>query len=290
MPTNTSTSRSATRRDRVPGAGGLPVPRQRHVDGLVDQHPLVAVGLQLGLAVGQRRPDRGAGRADALARLGPRGRRQRADLGVGQGDAAPGRRRGPAAPPSAHPAWRPRRWPPAPRRSRAATSSGASAATSTGSYVLFGADIAVALLRSAQCHVVNRHSKACRNGSPALTASPGRPAPDGSGQEAAPASRPRPPAQPSGPPAQPKSGVPAGMVNRNSAPPPGAWCTAIVPPCASTRPFTMNRPEARAAAPLGPPELAEHPGGELGRDARPLVADRYRDPGGTRHRSLAPPR
>ena len=44
------------------------------------------------------------------------------------------------------------------------------------------------------------------------------------------------------PPRQPKSGVPAGMVNRNSAPPPGAVSTPIVPPCASTRPFTMNRP------------------------------------------------
>ena len=45
-----------------------------------------------------------------------------------------------------------------------------------------------------------------------------------------------------GPPVSRSRGVPAGMVNRNSAPPPGAWCTAIVPPCASTRPFTMNRP------------------------------------------------
>src|ERR1022692_4641317 len=43
-------------------------------------------------------------------------------------------------------------------------------------------------------------------------------------------------------PVYPKSGPPAGTVNRNSAPPPGARCTVIVPPCASTRPFTMYRP------------------------------------------------
>src|SRR5215472_16036068 len=32
------------------------------------------------------------------------------------------------------------------------------------------------------------------------------------------------------------------MINRNSAPPPGARWTVIVPPCASTSPLTMNRP------------------------------------------------
>ena len=41
-----------------------------------------------------------------LPGLGPRGGRQRADLGVGQGDAARGRRRAPAGPPSARPGRR----------------------------------------------------------------------------------------------------------------------------------------------------------------------------------------
>ena len=42
------------RRDRVPGAGRVPVPRQRDVDGLVDQDPAVPVGLQLGLPAAER--------------------------------------------------------------------------------------------------------------------------------------------------------------------------------------------------------------------------------------------
>ena len=33
------------------------------------------------------------------------------------------------------------------------------------------------------------------------------------------------------------------------------------------------KPKARAAAPLDPPKLAEHPRSELGRDTLPLVAD-----------------
>ena len=37
-------------------------------------------------------------------------------------------------------------------------------------------------------------------------------------------------------------GMPAGTVNRNSAPPPGAWVTVMSPSIASTRPFTMYRP------------------------------------------------
>ena len=72
------------RGQRVPGAGGDPVPRQRDVDRLLDQDPLVALGLELGLPGGQRLGDRTAGGADPLARLGLGGRRQRADLPVGQ--------------------------------------------------------------------------------------------------------------------------------------------------------------------------------------------------------------
>jgi hypothetical protein len=63
--------------------------RQGDVDGLLDEHPLVALGLELGLPLRQRLPDRGAGGADPLAGLGPRGGRQGPDLGVGQGDRRP---------------------------------------------------------------------------------------------------------------------------------------------------------------------------------------------------------
>ena len=85
---------------RVPGAGGDPVPRQRDVDGLLDQDPLVALLLELGPA-GRPAPRLTARRAaaDPLAGLGLRGRRQGADLAVGQGQRASGRRRARAGPP-----------------------------------------------------------------------------------------------------------------------------------------------------------------------------------------------
>ena len=69
------------------------------------------------------------------------------------------------------------------------------------------------------------------------------------------------------------------MVNRNSAPPPGARCTVIVPPCASTSPLTMYRPSPAPPRRLVPPELAEDPRHELGGDAVALVADRDRHGG-----------
>ena len=61
----------------------------RDVGGLVDQDPAVPLGGELGLPAGHGRVDGGARRTDAAARLGPGGRRQRADLGVGLGDRRP---------------------------------------------------------------------------------------------------------------------------------------------------------------------------------------------------------
>ena len=61
---------------------------QRDVDGLLGEDALVALGLELGLAGGERLRDPAAGLADALAGLGLGARRQRADLAVGQGEGA----------------------------------------------------------------------------------------------------------------------------------------------------------------------------------------------------------
>ena len=75
--------------DRVPGADGDPVGRQRDVDGLLDQHPLLVLGLEHGLAGGERLVDGTAGLADPLAGLLARLRRQRADLAVGERERRP---------------------------------------------------------------------------------------------------------------------------------------------------------------------------------------------------------
>ena len=70
--------------ERVPRAGGDPVGRQRDVDGLLDQHPLLVLGLELLLPLRERLLHRAARLADALAGLLARLRRQRPDLAVGQ--------------------------------------------------------------------------------------------------------------------------------------------------------------------------------------------------------------
>ena len=66
------------------GAGGPPVPGQGDVDGLLDQDPLVALLLELGLAGLERLVTAPPGLADPLAGVGLGGRRQGADLAVGQ--------------------------------------------------------------------------------------------------------------------------------------------------------------------------------------------------------------
>ena len=63
---------------------GRAVGRQRDVDGLLDQHPLLVLGLEHRLAGGERLVDRAPRLADPLAGLLARLRRQRADLAVGQ--------------------------------------------------------------------------------------------------------------------------------------------------------------------------------------------------------------
>ena len=229
-----------------------------------------------------------AGRADPLAGLGPRGGRQRADLGVGQRDRRavagvrqPGRLQlvqvgggGDGGQRLAGHALAPLR---APARPPPPGHTSYSVRTSRS-----------ALLRSAKCHRSRRwpSADACHrrvsadahgrrwSGDPAgaLAQQPARP-----GSSCL---------RPAG---QPKSGVPAGMVNRNSAPPPGACCTAMVPPCASTRPFTMNSPRPAPPRRLARQNWRKTRGAELGRDARPLVADRYRHARSTCHRPPAPP-
>ena len=63
---------------------GVAVDRQRDVDGLLDQHPLLVLGLEHHGAGGERLVDRATRLADPLAGLLARLRRQRTDLAVGQ--------------------------------------------------------------------------------------------------------------------------------------------------------------------------------------------------------------
>ena len=63
---------------------GDPVGRQGDVDGLLDQHPLLVLGLEHRLAAAERLVDRAARLADPLAGLLAGLRRQGADLPVGQ--------------------------------------------------------------------------------------------------------------------------------------------------------------------------------------------------------------
>ena len=71
-------------RDGMAGAARDPVPRQRDVDGLLDEHPLVALGDEH-LAAGVERGLRLlAGGVDALAGVGALGAGQRAQLAAGQ--------------------------------------------------------------------------------------------------------------------------------------------------------------------------------------------------------------
>ncbi len=76
------------RGERVPRPGRVPVDRQRDVDRLLDEHPGVALGLQHLVPGRERLPHRAPGLPHARAGLGPRRRRQRADLAVGQGQGA----------------------------------------------------------------------------------------------------------------------------------------------------------------------------------------------------------
>ena len=68
---------------------GRAVDRQRDVDGLLDQHPLLVLGLEHLGPGGERLVDRAAGLADPLAGLLAGLRRQRADLAVGQRERRP---------------------------------------------------------------------------------------------------------------------------------------------------------------------------------------------------------
>ena len=70
--------------ERVPGPGRPARRGQRDVDGLLDQHPLLVLDLELGLPGRQRLVDGAPGLADALAGVLAGLRRQRADLAVGQ--------------------------------------------------------------------------------------------------------------------------------------------------------------------------------------------------------------
>ena len=71
-------------RDRVPGSGDLAVPGKGDVHGLLDEHPLLGLDLELGLTLPQCLVDRAPGLADPLAGVLARLGRERADLPVGQ--------------------------------------------------------------------------------------------------------------------------------------------------------------------------------------------------------------
>ena len=89
---------------------------------------------------------------------------------------------------------------------------------------------------------------------------------------------PRPPAsRPGGVTAAQAMGVPAGTVNRNSAPPPGARPHDDVAAERLDQALDDVEAKAGAAAALAPPELAEHPGRHLRGDALPLVAHGHGD-------------
>ena len=88
IPTKASTSRWADELDGVAGAEAARRRRDRDVDPLLDEDPLVALGLELGLARGERRADPPPRLADTLAGLGLGARRQRPDLAVGEREGA----------------------------------------------------------------------------------------------------------------------------------------------------------------------------------------------------------
>ena len=68
----------------MPAAATATVGGQRDVDGLLDQHPLLVLGLEHGLTGGDGLVDRTTGLTDALTGLLAGLRGQRADLAVGQ--------------------------------------------------------------------------------------------------------------------------------------------------------------------------------------------------------------
>ena len=206
-------------RQRMAGTGRTAVPRQRDVDRLLDEDPLVALVLQDGLASGQCLGDGSPRGADPLAGLGLRGWRQGADLAVGQ------RQRRPV----------PGMVEPGPLELVEVTGSRDRCEGSVaGAVDLFGVQ---------RCHLhgveglvgcghgigsvgqrlATRATLVMRFWSRHRRASLGGVA--GAGRPPTPQSR--------------NSGVPAGNTNRNSPPPPGAWPTWMRPPCASTRPRTM---------------------------------------------------
>ena len=76
------------RLQRVPGAARVPVGGQRDVDGLLDQDALVALGLELRLALGERARQTALGLAEQLAGGGLVGGREAADGTVGERDRA----------------------------------------------------------------------------------------------------------------------------------------------------------------------------------------------------------
>ena len=128
-------------RDRVPGALGPAVPGQGDVHRLLDEHPLLGLDLELGLALRQRLVHRAAGLADALAGVLAGLRWQRADLPVGQSE-----RRAVTGVLGADvleglEVRRRRRSRPAPSSRIAVTCSSSSGVTWTGSYSELGPDI-----------------------------------------------------------------------------------------------------------------------------------------------------
>ena len=207
------------RGQRVPGPGRDPVPGQRDVDGLLDQDPLVALLLELGLPGGQRLGHLAAGAPDPLAGVGLRGRGQGADLPVGE-----------------------RQWRPV---AGVLEADGLELVEVVGGLdrgqgVVAGLLDLVGVQRGHLHGVVglvrcgHRMVSGARDRRPSLGVVAGRTTDGRAGVDGpAPARRPGTSRQSA------KSGVAAGSTNRNLAPPDGACPTSMWPPCASTRPRTM---------------------------------------------------
>src|SRR5580704_10532185 len=230
----------------MPGPGRDPAAGQGHVDGLGDQHLLVTFGLEPGLALLDRVAYLGAGRAHPPSGVGAFGRRQRADAGAGQGE-----RRAVTVVRE-------------PRRLQLVQGPGGGDGHQglvEGPGYLFGGQgdrlvilvlcghegpascgpyQTLALLGFRRIFVPNERwwqptSTAERRGDSSAWGVSARhrcvDSPKGhyrTGPWCVAAGRRGQPAA-----------VPAGTINRNSAPPPGARRTPIVPPCASTRPLTI---------------------------------------------------
>ena len=267
MPTNTSVSRSAT------AVTGCLAPCGVRSQGSVTSTASSSrtrwsrSASSSRLPGGQRVPDRGAGRAHPAAGVGPGGRGQGLDLGVGLGDGRPvtGVRQ--------------------PRRLQLvevlAAGNGGQGLVDGALHLLGGQrrhrDRVVALVRCGHCGFliscvvpvdmdcgpVDHTHRLARTGRAV------RPAAAAADQVMRARAR-----------RSAKFRRAGGHGKSELRPAAGRLVHADGPAVRLDQALDDEQAKARTAAPLGPPELAEHPRGQLGRDASALVADGHRDPRG----------